>query len=230
MEFADFKELYEKRNEIKKSMKAKKQLEAVSGETLNSLEDDMMQWGYKTILNATYGVFAERRNGYTAFTNLIYASYITAMTRLKIYSIIDRIGFEHIKAIMTDAVLTDIPIEDAEFNSDKLGQFKLEGKFDTVWLYQNGIYISKNGSKITLHNRGFPSLTDPMMLLNAKGTKLKIKRDRKIFKIKEGIIQHREKDIGKFTTQTKMMDLEANRWKYVIDVKKLNFEYLSETN
>lgn len=228
LEFEDYKELYDMRNKIKQSMKEKKALERVNGENLNSLDEDMKQWSYKTILNASYGVFAERKNGYTAFTNLIYASYITAMTRLKIYSIIDKLGWEHIKAIMTDAVITDVEINDNEFNSNELGSFKLEGKFDQLWLYQNGIYVSKIGNKITLHNRGFPSLTDPNLLFKAKGTKLRIERKNKIIKIKEGIIQHRENEIGKFTTQSKIMDLEANRWKYMLDVEKLNFQYLRD--
>ena len=228
LEFPDYKELYRKRNEIKQEMKEKKEIEKISGVKLGSLEDDMAQWSYKTILNASYGCFAERKNGYTAFTNLIYASYITAITRLKIYQIIDKIGWNHIKAVMTDAVLTDIEISDKEFNSNELGSFKLEGHFDVVWLYMNGIYISKIGNKITLHNRGFPSLTNSEELFNAKGTKLKIIRKMKVIKIKEGIIQHKKEDIGKFTTQNKILDLESNRWKYTLDTEKLSFEYLKD--
>jgi hypothetical protein len=227
-EFEDFNGLYDKRNEIKQRMKDKKQNEKISGVKLGSLEEDMNQWSYKTVLNASYGCFAERRNGYTVFTNMIYASYITAITRLRIYQIIDRVGFKHIKAVMTDAVLTDVEIEDSEFNSNELGNFKLEGKFDVIWLYMNGIYVSQVGNRISLHNRGFPSLTDIHSLFNAKGTRLRIVRDKKFYKIKEGIIQHRQEDIGKFTTQTKYLNLEANRWKYTLDVSKLTFEYLKD--
>ena len=188
----------------------------------------MVQWGYKTILNASYGVFAETKHGYTPLTNLIYASYITAITRIKIYEIIDRVGWKHVKAIMTDAVITDIEIEDADFNSNELGKFKLEGKFDRVWLYQNGIYISLVGNRINLHNRGFPSLTKAEQLFNAKGQKIRITRDKKVVKIKEGIIRHKEDDIGKFTTENKVLNLSANRWKYNLDEDKLTFEYLKD--
>ena len=225
-EFEDFNELYDKRNEIKRKVKEKKEIEKISGIRLNSLDDDMSQWSYKTVLNASYGCFAERKNGYTAFTNMIYAGYITAITRLRIYQIIDRVGFKHIKAVMTDAVLTDVEIKDNDFNSNELGSFKLEGHFDVVWLFMNGIYVSKIGNKISLHNRGFPSLTDVNLLFNGKGKKIKIVRDMKLIKTKEGIIQHKQEDIGKFTTQTKYLNLEANRWRYLIDVSKLNFEYL----
>ncbi|MCL4452282.1 MAG: hypothetical protein M1327_06630 [Candidatus Thermoplasmatota archaeon] len=228
LEFPDYKKLYQKRNEIKQEMKEKKEIEKISGIKLGSLEDDMSQWSYKTVLNASYGCFAERKNGYTTFTNLIYASYITAITRIKIYEIIDKVGWKHIKAVMTDAVLTDTKIDDVNFNNNELGCFKLEGYFDTVWLYMNGIYISKIGNRITLHNRGFPSLTNSDDLFNAKGTKLRITRKMKVIKIKEGIIQHRKQDIGKFTTQQKELDLEANRWKYTLDVDKLKFEYLKD--
>ena len=228
LEFTDFNDIYNKRNEIKKSMKELKQLEKLSGENLNSLDKDMSQWGYKTILNASYGCFAERKNGYTVLTNMIYASYITAMTRLTIYKIIDKVGWEHVKAVMTDAVLTDVEIKDKEFNNSEIGNFKLEGFFNTVWIYMNGIYVSKVNNTIRLHNRGFPSLTDVNILFNANGKKLKIVRDKKIIKIKEGIIQHKQNDIGKFTSQTKYINLDANRWKYLLDIDKLNFEYLKD--
>lgn len=230
LEFADYNNLYNKRKEIKQRMTDKKDLQNKTKQNFGALQDNMLQWSFKTILNASYGVFAERKNGYTAFTNLIYASYITAMTRIKIYQLIDKIGWEHVKAVMTDAVLCDVEIKDNMFNSDLLGNFKLEGNrsFDEVWIYQNGIYISQSDNKITLHNRGFPSLTAPDMLFNATGSKLKIVRDTKVTKIKEGIIQHKQKDIGKFTKQTKYLDLQANRWKYLLEVDKLNFEYLKD--
>ena len=203
LEFTDFNELYNKRKEIKKEIKELKE------NNKDYLKQDMEQWNIKTILNASYGTFAERKNGYTKFTNMVYASYITALTRIKIYSIIDKIGFEHVKAIMTDAVATDIEIEDKEFNSDGLGNFKLEENFNTVWFYMNGIYVYKKDKKIVIHNRGFPTLNNADMLFNAKGTKLKVTNDKKVIKIKEGIIQHKQQDIGKFTKQTKYLNLNS---------------------
>lgn len=235
LEFEDFNELYNTRNKIKQSMKQKKAMK------LPYLEEDMLQWSYKTVLNATYGCFAENQHGMTQYSNFIYASYITAMTRIKIYEIIDRIGFKHVKAVMTDAVITDIPIDDPEFNSKDLGKFKFEGKFDNCTMYMNGIYITEVKNKSTsnqiiedtkahiiLHNRGFPTLIDKDTLINATGTKLNITRNMKLIKIKEGIIQHKQSEIGKFTTQTKYLDLEANKRKYSLDTDKLNFEYLKD--
>lgn len=222
LEFPDYIDLYTTRNQIKQQAKDKK----ANGQS--GLEEDMLQWNYKTVLNASYGVFAESQHGLTQLTNFVYASYITAITRLTIYKIIDRVGWKHIKAIMTDAVITDIEITGNDFNSNDLGKFKLEGKFDNVWLYMNGIYISQVGNKTTSHNRGFPSLIDINTLIGATGSKLQVSRDMKLVKIKEGIIQHKQQDIGKFTTQTKYLDLEANRWKYQLDVGKLTFEYLKD--
>lgn len=220
-EFPDFIDLYGKRKTLKNDMKERKALR------LPYVEANTEQWNVKTILNATYGCFAERRNGYTKWSNYVYASYITAITRIRIYEVIDKIGWDNIIGIMTDAVLTNKEINDAYFNSDNLGYFKLEGKFDVVWLYQNGIYISKNGSKITLHNRGFPTLNSPEILLNATGNKIEIKRKSPL-KIKEAIIQRKTEEIGDFVSKDKIFSLEANRWKYLLDVDKLRFEYLKE--
>lgn len=220
-EFADFKELYSARSKTKSEGKELKNL------SLPHADKEIDQWNLKIVLNATYGTTAEKQHGFTKWSNYIYASYITAQTRIKIYEAIDKIGWNHTIMVMTDAIVSDKPIDDPDYNTDKLGKFKLEGKFDTLWVYQNGVYIARIGNKMVLHNRGFPTLLDPNMLLNATGDKISIKRKAPL-KVKEAITQARIDEMANFVSKNKTFSLESNRWKYLIDSEKLTFENLKD--
>lgn len=231
-EFPEFKELYNKRNEIKKRMKEKRDIENILKKSQNNAKDilhskieDMEQYGYKVILNASYGIFAETKYGFTSFTNHIYASYITAETRIKIYKMIDKVGWEHIKGIMTDAVITDIKIEDDNLIGNELGKFKMEFEKITIYFFMNGIYVIEKNGKYAVKNRGFQHVS-AKEIFQASGDKLKLTRYNKITTIKEGYIQGRPEDIGKMGKQTKVIRLSANRDRYLLDVSKLTFDYL----
>ena len=220
LELPEFIDLYNKRANIKKQMKAcpdKKQYRTL----------DIEQGNIKLILNSSYGIFAQKRPVFTRFTNFIYAAYITAGTRLKMYEAIDRIGWSHVSMIMTDAIVTDIPIPDPDYNNTELGQFKLEGQFDIVWVYQNGVYIVKKDNRFILHTRGFPTNLDYKLFLDGIGNTITIPKTSPL-KLKEGIIQNRINEIGSFIQKDRVFDLHANRWKYLLDIDKLKFEYLKD--
>ncbi len=219
--FFDYKKIYEDRREIKAKAK-------LSNDKTFKIKSEILQNNKKLILNSTYGVFAEIQHGLTSWSNFVYASYITAETRLKIYKAIDKIGWDHIIAIMTDAISTDKEITDPDFNSNELGKFKKESNFEYVILYMNGIYITKEYGivKPQLKDRGFPSLKYDD-LLNAQGNTLSVIRDRPI-KVKEAIRQHKIKDIGDFQNQKKEINLLSNLNNYLLDKEKLTFEYLKD--
>ncbi len=217
-EFPEYHELYSKRISIKEAM-------AEEHDSNRKKQLDSEQYNIKIILNSSYGVFAERKNGYVSLTNMIYAAYITALTRIDIYKAIDRIGYDHIIAIMTDAVITDMPIDDTDFDSKELGKFKLEAKARNFTVFSNGNYMI--GDKV--QSRGFPTLKrHPELLKNASGNKIKIPRTAPV-KVKEAIAQKRIKDIGDFQDKPKVFDLESNRHRYKFNnPENLTFEYLRE--
>lgn len=212
-EFNDYKEIYEQRK-IAKHTDVNK---------ANNL---------KLIMNSTYGSFAQSRYGMTQFTNYIYASYITAMTRVKIYEGIDDLQAhgDTVLSIMTDAIAYT-----GDYNpvsSEELGDYKQEmlGKDKpeaTIRLYMNGIY-SNNG--IMMRSRGFANITRySKEILETKGN-IFTAEITKPTTLKEGIIQHRAEDIADFTTRDRSIDLQANLNKYELPVDKLTFEYLNDNS
>ncbi len=206
--FQDYEELYQKRNKIKHN---------------KDLESKMRAQNIKTILNATYGCFAESHAGFTYWSNFIYASYITARTRLTIYDMIEQVGRENVIAIMTDAVVFKDKGQKVEV-SDDLGKFKYEDGFKDVSgiFYMNGLYVINKHLK----KRGFPSLK----IEDLKGkNNIQIKR-LKIRKILEGIIQDKVKEIGDFQYEDKSIKLDSNLMKMVYPDETLNFDYLNSNS
>jgi len=217
-EFKDYKELYRLKSEYKEKFK----------ETKN-IEFQVLSDSYKYVLNASYGCFAESKSGYTEFTNLIYASYITANTRLRIYKAIEELRKHNceIVAIMTDAIMYrgdwDYP------SSNELGDFKIESfegkKNVTATIYMNGLYMIDGKWKAI---RGFPSLYRlKEEFLKASGKEYEIRRT-KPMGLKEGIVQHKVNNIGDFLNTVKKIKLESNLLKYEINPNDLYFEKLRE--
>ena len=202
-EFADYKELYEKRKQYKAS------------------GNEALQYMIKIVLNASYGVFAQSRGGFTSLTNFIYSSYITAMTRVKIYRKCDQIGWDKVRGIKTDAIIYR---GNYRWSSDILGDFKQEFENEEVITYFTGLSI-RNG-KVDA-SRGFMSLTADD-LLKAEGVTLKIREKPRPVKLKEGIIQKRVQDIADFKESERELHLHSNLAKYVLDTENLNFQYMAK--
>ena len=203
--FSDYEEIYEKRSKIKKD---------------KSLEKQMYQWNLKTVMNASYGCMAESRNNFTYWSNFIYASYITAMTRIKIYRAIEEIGKDNVVSVMTDAIVFKDKGQKITV-SDELGDFKYEDEFRKVAgiFYMNGLYIINKHLK----KRGFPSLK----IEDLKGkTEVSIKR-LKIRKILEAIVQDKVKEIGDFQLEDKSINLKVNMYRMDYPEYDLQFDYLN---
>ena len=203
--FQDYIKIYEERKKIKHN---------------KDLESKMKSYNIKTILNASYGCFAESHNGFTYWSNFIYASYITARTRITIYNMVEQVGRENLIAIMTDAVVFKDTGQKIEV-SDDLGKFKYEDEFKDVSgiFYMNGLYVINKHLK----KRGFPSLK----IEDLKGkNEVQIKR-LKIRKVLEAIVQSKIEEIGDFKYEDKSIKLVSNLNKMEFNNDLLTFDYLN---
>ncbi len=204
--FPFIQELYEIRQKIKQKENP-------------SEEEKSLQYLIKIILNSIYGLTAQSKPIYKGFTNFIYASYITDITRRKIWNMADKIGYENIIAIYTDSIIyqnknQSIPL------SKQLGDFSYKNQNSKGIFFMNGIYILDD----ELKKRGFKHLSIED-ILNAKGEKLKILLT-EIPKVLSSIIQDKIENIGDFIQIEKEINLKSNLNKYYFDADKLTFEYL----
>lgn len=202
--FDDFTDLYTKRLQYKEQ------------------KNESMQWALKLIMNATYGCLAQSKHGLTSWTNFIYASYITALTRIQLLEMNEILENNKCKVISfrTDALMY---AGDYRYSSEKLGDFKQEFENGTLYNYMSGFSILNLNGKITLSKRGFSNMTADD-LLNATGNELKSMDNPRPLGMTQGIIQHRINDIGDFEAQEKTMNLHSLLIKYFIDIDKLTFE------
>jgi len=213
--FPEIRELYEKRREVKAALKA-------AADPAEARKLNVRQWILKLILNALYGTFAQTRPHMSRYTNVFYAAYITALTRLRIWEAIDAVGEENVVSVQTDAIVYRGPGEVPE--SDGLGGWKYEFRDGEVITYMNGLAV-RNG---VLRKRGFPTLTAEK-LLNAGGHTLAVERRRPV-RLLEAVRQKRVEDISDFEVQRKEIDLRSVlKVGYVRDPERtLTFEYLRE--
>jgi hypothetical protein len=144
--------------EIEDFYRAKNEIKYKYGN--NSVE----YYNIKILLNSGYGIFAQSYPSYSKYTNFIYASYVTSMTRFYIANILKKMDHDRIINIATDGIMfedtssgKDIEIFDNEFKGEEIGKWKIEF-YDSITQYANGIYLLKNGDKYVLKKRGFEQL------------------------------------------------------------------------
>ncbi len=179
------------------------------------------QWGIKIVMNSIYGVLAQSRPGITRFTNMVYAAYITAMTRRKIWELADKVGRENIISIQTDALVFKGGRVRGIKESNDLGDVKYEFESQEVITYMNGLAIRAG----ELKKRGFPTLTKEM-LLSAKGDTLSVRREKPV-RLLEGLVKKTVDKIGAWVEEEKVIDLKANLLKGEVDPELLKFEILN---
>lgn len=217
-EFKDYEALYMERKRMKNVAKSERDPSFIESEQL------------KTVMNSTYGTFGQSKYGFTKWSNFIYASYITASARLKIYSQLDILRENGCRpiSIMTDAIAYIGPYR---VDSDLLGEFKTEilgnkaSKTEEaiIRLYMSGLY-SVNG--VPMRTRSYEHI-EARSLIHAKGHKLTVKVKRSLG-VKEAIIQDRIDEIGDLKETSKNIDLESNLWRYDCTRENLTFEYLRD--
>jgi hypothetical protein len=109
--------------------------------------NDMKQSDYANAEYVDINHFSVLRkmNFIARYVNPIYAAYITAYARLKLYEDFERIGFNNVFYCDTDSIMTDKIIE----TSDQLGELKLEDVIKDLIIirpklyYQDGKIVSK---------------------------------------------------------------------------------------
>lgn len=116
-------------------------------------KDKALSFVYKLLMNAFYGKFAQAvKNKTGKLWNPIYASVITANTRLQLYKTVEGVE-DQIIAFHTDSIMSKIPLT---YNKEVfLGSWVFEGQGELIIL-QSGVYSFRDKSgKITLGSRGF---------------------------------------------------------------------------
>lgn len=157
--------------------------------------DSIEYLNVKIVANGFYGILAQRRPREGRFTNLIYASYTTALCRQKLWAKAKEIteGGGTILQYATDGLL--FRGGDNFQNSDALGEWSIHS-VDRVTLFESGVYVKRKGDRTEVKKRGFPDLTEE--LLRTCPTHYWDSVRSAPIKLKQSIIQRRAADIGVF--------------------------------
>lgn len=120
----------------------------------------------KKLVVSIYGVLTQNKHGISDFTNFIYASEITALVRIKIWEMEQKIGIENIVKINTDSIMF---VDTGQLSKIDITGWKVEFQKCTGYIYDSGIYmIMQNSEIVKFKHRTFKSLT-PEVLLGASG-------------------------------------------------------------
>jgi hypothetical protein len=103
-------------------------------------------------LNSLYGKTAQTV-GRPKYANYIWAGMITAKCRAMILDAVRLAGPEHVIAIATDAVVTDVPLDLP--HSDRLGDWEESTQTDGLLIVQPGMTVAYHQGEVTFKSRGF---------------------------------------------------------------------------
>lgn len=168
---------------------------------------------YKIILNGIYGKFAQYKHGISYVYNPLFASFITAFTRVEIQNLSKY--FKTIHSIATDSIY-GTPNKSIIL-SNKLGGLKDEGYFH-LNLYQNGLAKDLDSNKFVklkgiFLNKDTEEKGDNFKVTEENG-KIIISGKRPLH-FKECVIQKRLNDICKFILLDKEIKYPNNKRIYV---------------
>lgn len=96
-------------------------------------KEDMKQYSLKITLNSIYGKTAQQNPSKGKFTNMFYASYITAGVRLRLAEIVNKYR-ENVIYAATDGICLNCEVSELEINKQKLGAWE-------VTEYVGGLFI-----------------------------------------------------------------------------------------
>ena len=197
------------------------------------VKGDPRELAVKTAMNSMFGAFAETKNGWTRFTNLVYAGWITAWTRNYLRYLMETTHGE-IVSMATDSLAftgeTDAP------ESDEMGGLKFAFRNATVVTYANGIRVI-NGKlakvrglprKIVLGKDGkrVEKWLEADDFFRARGSILNLVGSGPL-PLLSGIVQGRQDEIASWVDAPKQVRLESNMVRGVPD-GPLTFEYLAD--
>ncbi len=183
-------ELYQKRLELKK-------------------QNNPMQLPIKVIINSIYGKTGQVSHSFGSLFNTVIFAFITGYSRAMLYQFMKKHKLENdIVAFATDSICTTKKVN---VNSEKLGEFSLDGKGDDCYFLQNGFYRINDSWK----QRGIGKLgSKEIEHLDT------IERDGKLFysfkvnrvgRLRNSIITNQIHNIGKFQIYEKQINLNADR-------------------
>jgi hypothetical protein len=151
-------------------------------------------------------------------SNFIYASEITARTRLRLYDLVAKYP-DQVVMIQTDSVISTKPIEELLL-SDKLGDWKLE-TWDEAYLIGSGVYFYRVGNVWKGKYRGFNFKADRIeaimqAILEAPGPKVSF-QTMKRFSLQEAERLHDDTLGNQILEVTRKMDLNFDRKRVWLD-------------
>lgn len=187
--FAFLADLYESKSAVK----------AQYGE--DSIEYDNL----KKAINSFYGICAQSRPFETRDTNFIYASYITARCRQKLWTKAKELEEEggEIVSYATDGLVVSWP-EGAPLHASSkvLGEWSVSEAEAGVW-FETGIYAILKEDRWRLHNRGLPGL-DPVELQGCEGPWLEHSHDSPV-RYRTAVIQGNADRVNLFIPQVRRL-------------------------
>lgn len=165
--------------------------------------DSVEYLNIKIVANGVYGCVAQRRPRPSRFTNLIYASYTTALCRKELWLRALRVEREGDKILQyaTDGLLVEDRTEGRHRGTARsegtrdLGGWSFEDS-PPVTIFETGVYVVHTAPKPKLKRRGFPDLDYDT--LKATGESIWTSRRKSPIKLKQGIIHRRAPEIGIF--------------------------------
>ena len=148
-------------------------------------------WLVKVVLNSIYGCLCENKHGIGAYFNPVFASYITACTRMYVASLA-RDYFKETYSIATDGIIGKLnkPIP----QSSEIGHIEIKHELPAKSVFvQNGLIADTDGHLIKM--RGITMTGKTKLTFTQDGL---VWKGRKVFKLKESLIQHKAEAISVF--------------------------------
>ena len=176
----------------------------------------------KIILNSIYGKTAQRvGNKIGNLFSPVIASSITGITRAMLYDFVQKHGIERdVVSFATDSIITTKKLD---IDSTKLGEFSYDNSGDDVYILQNGIYrFNGKWKKRGIGNLGNKQI-EHLDTIEKNDQLYQVMKILKVTRLKTAIISNSIKEIGKFKTFERLVNLNADR-------KRQWFEKLTDIN
>jgi hypothetical protein len=174
------------------------------------------------ILNSLYGKTAQRKgNKIGNLFSPIIASTITGIARAMLYEFVQKYDIEkNVVSFATDSIITTKKID---IDSEKLGDFKFENSGNDVYVLQNGIYrFNDKWKKRGIGKLGIKPI-EHLETMEKDGELYQVFKLLRVNRLRSCIINNSLRDIGKFSTVQRLVNLNA-------DTKRMWFEDLKDIN
>lgn len=167
-------------------------------------KDSIEYANIKVLLNGTYGLLAQRKPRESEWTNLIYASYVTAWCRRKLWLAVREVedAGDYVVSLATDGLLVSGENSRESWkarDSAELGEWSYTAHSEAV-CFESGVgFLDSTEVK----KRGMPSLTREA-LLQCGDVEWSETRSKPL-KLRSALIQKRTEMLGVFEDQTRTL-------------------------